>query len=612
MLRQSETEADMAIKQCLMAQKSFALVAGAGSGKTTSLITALDFIRDKKGPWLRQEGRQVACITYTNRAVDVIFGRLRCDTMFLVTTLHSFLWGEFGRFTPNIREALKQYVIPKRIAKNEEDDNGGKSKRAIEAREKIVSLRNAIEHLDEVEVFNYGESNFSDYFKGRLGHEDIIEVGGWLLSSSATLRRIIGQKYPFIFIDEAQDTFESIVNGLNRVCEGEGLPLIGYFGDPMQQIYDKRAGDFAGPVGYVPITKNENYRCAPEVIAVLNAFRGDVKQYAAGTNRERKGSVLVALVRAEQPAAPRKRYTEEQLVRAISRFSDAMRGWGWSRRSDVKQLFLVRQMIARRLGFSELQKLFTGDFASARAQEEYETGKHFLLAPFIETLCPLMAAHRRSDERGILDVLRASSPAFDPRGINAEKSVRAMKSYAMDATRTLAEIWRNKTLREILTFCREEQVCRVPERLSFHLDRVPREERFNPDQHSIEKEDWLVDAFMGMSTGEVEPFAEFVTENTPFSTQHGVKGEEYKDVVVVFDDIEAAWNNYSFTKMLRPTEADDRSETQYERSRKLAYVCFSRAMENLRIVLFTLEPETTLRELVAQSLFDESQISITS
>ena len=65
----------------------------------------------------------------------------------------------------------------------------------------------------------------------------------------------LGQRYPFIFVDEAQDTFHEIVKGINLVCAGEGLPIVGYFGDPMQQIYDNRTGNFFGPPGSAEITK---------------------------------------------------------------------------------------------------------------------------------------------------------------------------------------------------------------------------------------------------------------------------------------------------------------------------------------------------------------------
>ena len=179
----------------------------------------------------------------------------------------------------------------------------------------------------------------------------------------------------------------------------------------------------------------------------------------------------------------------------------------------------------------------------------------------------------------------------------------------MELTSALCDVWDKGTLGEILKYCRENKLCEISDRLSEHLDRAPRKEKYDPDLHSSERGDWLADAFLDMSTGEIEPFVEFISDNTPYSTQHGVKGEQYEDVLVVFDDTDAAWNNYSFTKMLTPTTSGNPTEGQYNRSRKLAYVCFSRAKKNLRILLFTPDPEAAKKELIANNLFEENQIS---
>jgi DNA helicase-2/ATP-dependent DNA helicase PcrA len=45
MITRVQTAADEAVRECLTAHRSFALIAGAGSGKTTSLVDALSDIR---------------------------------------------------------------------------------------------------------------------------------------------------------------------------------------------------------------------------------------------------------------------------------------------------------------------------------------------------------------------------------------------------------------------------------------------------------------------------------------------------------------------------------------------------------------------------------------
>lgn len=95
--------------------------------------------------------------------------------------------------------------------------------------------------------------------------------------------------------------------------------------------------------------------------------------------------------------------------------------------------------------------------------------------------------------------------------------------------------------------------------------------------------------FRNVGYREVIALREYVEENTPFSTQHGVKGAEYPNVLGVFG---GGWTQYNFPEMLakfpqRDTFADDEKK-RFERSRNLFYVACSRARENL-VLLFTTE-----------------------
>jgi DNA helicase-2/ATP-dependent DNA helicase PcrA len=606
------TEADQKVAACLDEQRSFAVIAGAGSGKTSSLIDALNLIGTKYGAELRKYGQRVACITYTKRAVKVISTRLGFGDLFVVSTLHSFMWGEIKTFTTDIRKALYESRIPQLITKAGEKDNGGQGKEARKAREKVARLTEELGKLDEVASFRYEDAVYSNYSAGKLSHDDVIEIACYLLKQKAIFRKAFGFRYPFIFVDEAQDTFPVIVEAFNAVAAGEGLPLVGYFGDPWQQIYEQRAGDFQPPDGGEIIEKTENFRCSKSVIDFLNAFRQDVEQYPAGDNKERQGSVQIALVEAEDPEAPRKRYSEVQLDRALQRMDQALEAWGWSGRQDVIRLFLVRQMIARRLGFVNLNSLFTGRYASATTQEDYESGEHFLLRPIVTAVWPLIKAHRNGNQRLVVDLLRTVGPAFDIRGKNRDRSLKEMVEHSQQVVARLSEIWTNDNLKKVYEYCLESELIRLSERLSEHLTREPRNEEYNEAAFGTEKGDWLCDELFSMGTAEIETYCDFIQENTAYSTQHGVKGEQYSDVLVVFDDIEAAWHNYSFSKLLTPQTSGKPKEGQLRRSEKLAYVCFSRAEDNLRILLYTNNPIAAKEELLQQGLLSESDIFIVS
>lgn len=604
------TRADLEIKDCLIAHRSFSVVAGAGSGKTTSLVTALNFLRDEFGTELRRNNQRIVCITYTKRATAVIEERLGFDDIYLIATVHSFLWKAISGFTNDIRVALREHLIPSQIEKYREKDNGGDSQTARKAREQASKLEAEIDLLDQVRKFNYVESTFSNFSKGQIGHDDVIELAAHLISTKPILQRGLGYQYPYIFVDEAQDTFDNVIAAFNNICAGEGLPIVGYFGDPMQQIYDNGAGSFDGPMGFSRIDKEENFRSATSIVELTNKLRNDIQQSPAGDSAKNVGSVILTLIEVDKPTAPRGRYSPEQLDVALTKFDQALRLIEWQNNDDAKQLFLVRQMIARRLGFSTLQNTFTGRYASNRANDEYISGDHFLLKPFIVALCPLVLALKTKNSRQIIDILKEHTPAFDIFGQNRDRTLKEMLDKASALIVELSELWQSGTIGDVLKFAQANSLCTISDRLAENLARMPRSEDYDESVHREEKSDWLVDEVFAMPTDELFPYYEFVLDHTPLSTQHGSKGEEYKDVLVVFDDVEAGWNQYSFGKLFTPLIAGVGTEGQLSRTRKLAYVCFSRARLNLRIFLYCTNASAARDELVENGLFTRDQVRI--
>lgn len=76
----------------------------------------------------------------------------------------------------------------------------------------------------------------------------------------------------------------------------------------------------------------------------------------------------------------------------------------------------------------------------------------------------------------------------------------------------------------------------------------------------------------------------FLYPESEFSTEHGVKGEEYDNVVFV---ISRGWNQYQFEKyipMMRNGYPADK-EASYIRNRNLFYVCCSRPKKRLFIFI---------------------------
>ena len=94
--------------------KSFFLFAGAGSGKTRTLVEVLRRLTgvekhdagSRLANRLRARGQSIRVITYTRNAVAVINGRLGHNALARVSTIHAFCWDLIAGFDNDIREAL--------------------------------------------------------------------------------------------------------------------------------------------------------------------------------------------------------------------------------------------------------------------------------------------------------------------------------------------------------------------------------------------------------------------------------------------------------------------------------------------------------------------------
>ena len=99
---------DDEIIQCLDLKnpKSFFLFAGAGSGKTRSLVKALNTLKETIGNEMLVKNQQIAVITYTNAACDEILRRMDYHPLFAISTIHSFAWELIKPYHRDIKEWL--------------------------------------------------------------------------------------------------------------------------------------------------------------------------------------------------------------------------------------------------------------------------------------------------------------------------------------------------------------------------------------------------------------------------------------------------------------------------------------------------------------------------
>ena len=156
---------DNEIYQCLNLEqpKSFFLFAGAGSGKTWSLVEVLKKFRENNVQKMQLNGQRIAIITYTNAACDEIKRRLEFDPTFNISTIHSFAWELIKPYYDDIKEWLKDNLKKEIIELNEKlekarDING---KTALENKAKRDSKINRLDNLDYVSKFSYSPNGIN-------------------------------------------------------------------------------------------------------------------------------------------------------------------------------------------------------------------------------------------------------------------------------------------------------------------------------------------------------------------------------------------------------------------------------------------------------------------
>lgn len=101
-------EIDTEIIDTLRSGRSFRVEAGAGSGKTYSLHRVIEWIDTNQAIQFKRRNRQVACITYTNAAVEVIKNRISSESSIVPSTIHTFAWDNVRNYQSTLLAGVEE------------------------------------------------------------------------------------------------------------------------------------------------------------------------------------------------------------------------------------------------------------------------------------------------------------------------------------------------------------------------------------------------------------------------------------------------------------------------------------------------------------------------
>jgi DNA helicase-2/ATP-dependent DNA helicase PcrA len=578
----------------------FGMVAGAGSGKTTSLVKALTHVVSSRGAELRRRTQKVACITYTEVAAKEIHEDAGGDPLIFVATIHSFLWSVVKPFQREIAAWVRQRAEAK-LAELEAKQAGFSSRVQQGTREKtandIARLRDQLARLQKVQRFTYGAG--SDYGKGVLGHEDIINIGPQLIMERPLLARLVARQYPFILVDESQDTFPAVVNCFKHVAQEVGSAFcLGFFGDPMQQIYVRGVGTIELPDGWPEIEKPENFRSPRRVLEVMNRIReaGDGLEQVPGLSASdlREGSVSYFVLPADNA-----RTETLELVRTWLDGASAPGSWTTDDPvSGAKILVVAHRMAARRLGFENLYAAFH-DSGSGSLSQAFDEGTAWPITPFLNVLLPLADAQGSQ----VVGLLRKYSPALNDEGLRERKAADVLTELRRHV-QALGEVVRQGgagSVGRALDVAIAGKLLELDPRLTAFQGSSSTSDNLVLSESTLT----ALGSFMQCDVHELRGYQRYFKEESPYSTHQGVKGAEFPRVLVVLDDEEGRHFQFSYDKLLgvkalSKTDLENQSsgkDSVVDRTRRLFYVCCSRSTEALAIVLYAHDVSAAVRAI---------------
>ena len=545
----AKTEADKIDAQIIETLKSghsFRVEAGAGSGKTYSLNRVIEWIQANKWSDYSRKKQNVVCITYTNAAVDVIAERLAKDSFILPSTIHSFAWN-----------AIKQYqkFLIDTVTTNEEyrADDGDLNQ--------VTEVTYTLGHRYKENGIQY------------LYHDDVLKLFCALLDNTK-FRRVFANKYPLILIDEYQDTYKPIIDRfIGHFIEKETGPQFGFFGDAWQTIYqsNKACGKIENDKIEV-IKKGSNFRSAPRIVRLLNELRPALPQKSAIDGFDGEVFAITCddfsgVRRTERnfkndlPADELK----ERLNNIRQKIKEAT-----PNDEDLKVLMITHKVLASQQGYEKLLDILDDGL---RDKED-----PFLIF-FTDTVEPIYHALATSNTQLLFDTL-------------------GIKRYPITKKSEKAE-WKN--LYNQLTNARTQKAIDVLETI-IHSRLIPIPPNvdnwykiYEDAPETLYASETSVQQFLSIEYAQFIAVRDFLYPNAQFSTEHGVKGEEYDNVVFV---ISKGWNQYQFETYApmitgkAPIPKD--KETAYERNRNLFYVCCSRPKKRL-FFFVTVPIEATFR-----------------
>lgn len=539
----------------LTANKNFLVEAGAGAGKTYTLIKALQHqIKNNSDSFLRSN-KKIACITYTNVAKEEIQSRTDNNPIIFAETIHAFGWHVIKDFQKAIREQIPN--LSDRWKERIEEAGG-------------ITQQTVIYNL------GYPKITADEIF---LHHDDVIKLLTHLLYDKK-FQKILTNKFPVIFIDEYQDTNINLAKAIvENFIETEEGPLIGFFGDHWQKIYGSNScGLITATEGTLEIIgKQANFRSDKLIVKALNKIRPELEQHES--DPDSTGEILIYHSNNYTGERRTGNHWKDDLPEAtahdyLSKTITKLQEKGWNVAADTtKVLMLTNSVLASEQNYQNIFQVFSDTDDYLKKNDDYIS----FLSDIVE---PGSVAFHNKKYGEMLNAFNLNAPRIRK---HADK-----EAWHSDMTR-LIEARNNGTIGNVVDILKETKRPRISKKIEekekrlFEINQKAIEQQAEEDIAFAEK----IKNIRSIPYSELINVVQYIDDKTLFSTKHGVKGAEFENVLVVFG---RGWNNYNWNQMLEwaTNGIPNGKQDSFERNRNLFYVACSRPKKRLTL-LFTQE-----------------------
>ncbi|MDX8567362.1 UvrD-helicase domain-containing protein [Elizabethkingia sp. HX XZB] len=608
----------------IKSDRSFILSGGAGSGKTYTLVQCIKNIIDY------YPNKTIACITYTNAAVKEIEGRINHENLY-VSTIHDFLWDCIKNFQKELKEALISLATDPEI--------------------KDIKISPITEDLFWDKTIQYKEN--LNLRNGIISHDELIIVAEFLFEKYVKLSDIIKDKFQFILIDEYQDTHEKVVKILLEHFKlSSKKNIIGFFGDSMQSIYEKGVGNIDKYKGsenntLAEVIKVHNRRNPSKVISLANKLRLDgivqepqlEKTFPAPPNMDDTGKIKEGDIKFIYSSS----YDLDNVRKYLK--------WDFDDSFNTKELNLTHNLIAKQAKFSSLMNIYNSDqiIAFKNTIVSYLRENPGVIIDNMDTFGVVIIKTGLSPDKGKMQrFIDENNELFE----EAKSYLYSTFSKIYLASDILTDDKKQKENEENKKGSKRDNLLKHLFKIQ-NCIRLYNENKFNEflkitsyqissinDKIELKQHIEELSEFTSNNIGDIiekadeynivskdQKLLDFILQNeyvynrickvdyeefynlynylegyTPFSTQHKTKGAEFNNVLVILDN--GNWNNYNF-KYLFTNNSD--KETILNRTKKIFYVCCTRAKENLAVFYHDPKPQENILA-TARSWFGDSNV----